>query len=49
MYMNFAGIGFSAVRVEPVVTQTIINFLPGVRGEGCILPLPEEGMTLLAK
>ncbi len=48
-HLNFGGMGLGARRVEPLVTQTIQDFLRGVRGGSCTLPAPEKGMTLQAK
>ncbi|MGB8474955.1 MAG: hypothetical protein WCE61_12790 [Candidatus Acidiferrum sp.] len=48
-HMNFAGSGLGAGRVEPLVTQTIMSFLQGVRGEGCALPAVKPRITLQAK
>jgi predicted dienelactone hydrolase len=48
-HMNFAGSGFGADQVKPMVTQTIASFIRGVRGHSCSLPAPIAGMTLQAK
>jgi hypothetical protein len=48
-HMNFAGTGFGAKRVEDMVLRTIANFLTGVRGSTCELPVPQQGMTLSMK
>ncbi len=48
-HMNFAGNGFGADRVEPKITETIAEFLKGVRNHACVLPATTAGMTLQAK
>lgn len=48
-HMNFAGTGIGSDRVEPLVTQTIGEFLAGVRARQCTLPSPTNGMNLQAK
>jgi predicted dienelactone hydrolase len=48
-HMNFAGSGFGAERVEPIVTATIFKFLDDVRGGHCTLPAPVGGMVLRGK
>jgi len=47
-HMNFAGVGFGATRIESTVTETINEFLKGVRGHSCTLPAA-KGITLEAK
>ena len=48
-HMNFAGSGLGRDAVTPLVTQTIEDFLSGVKKQSCTLPRPEAGMTLSAK
>ena len=48
-HMNFAGNGMGADHVEPLVTQTVANFLRGVRASACTLPQAKDGMTLQVK
>jgi predicted dienelactone hydrolase len=48
-HMNFAGNGFGADRVEPMVTRTVATFLAGVRAGLCALPASTPGMTLQSK
>lgn len=48
-HMNLAGNGMGADRVEPLVTQTIVSFLSGVRSRSCPLPHPLPNLTLQAK
>ncbi len=48
-HMNFAGIGLGQARVEPMVTETVAEFLGGVRRGACAVPGPADGMKLSAK
>lgn len=48
-HMNFAGNGMGREKVEPLVTQTIAEFLSGIRRQSCGLPEAASGMTLQAK
>jgi predicted dienelactone hydrolase len=48
-HMNFAGVGFGANHVDPLVTQTVNAFLTGVHTHACTLPPAAKGMTLESK
>ncbi|HVZ82380.1 MAG TPA: hypothetical protein VG893_01805 [Terracidiphilus sp.] len=49
-HMNFAGNGVGKEQVEPLVTQTIAEFLSGVsQGHACVAPASTAEMTLSAK
>jgi len=48
-HMNFAGNGMGAERVTPLVTQTVAEFLSGVRASACTMPAAKDGMTLQIK
>jgi dienelactone hydrolase len=48
-HMNFAGSGPGHAQVEPIVSQTVEEFLDGVRHGACTLPSPTDGMKLRAK
>lgn len=48
-HMNFAGNGFGHERVEPMVTSTIAQFLPGVQNAACALPSAMNGLHLSQK
>lgn len=48
-HLNFAGSDAGSDRVEPLVTETIREFLNGVRTHSCTLPPQEKGITLQAK
>ena len=48
-HMNFAGSGLGHARVEPIVTETVAEFLGGVRQGACTVPSPTDGMKLSAK
>jgi len=47
--MNFAGNGMGAERVTPLVTQTVAEFLSGVRASACTMHAAKDGMTLQIK
>ncbi|MCL6464661.1 MAG: alpha/beta hydrolase [Acidobacterium ailaaui] len=48
-HMNFAGEGFGADRVTPLVNETVIQFLSEARSGNCPLPPQHAGMILRAK
>lgn len=48
-HMNFAGSGIGKERVESLVTETVAEFLDGVKNHECTSPQPEKHMTLTAK
>lgn len=48
-HMNFGGGGLGASTVTPLITQTITNFLIGVRADNCKLPKQVHGFMLQAK
>jgi len=48
-HMNFAGVGLGKQKVEPLVTNTIQQFLAGVRKQSCILPPSTNQIKLQAK
>jgi predicted dienelactone hydrolase len=48
-HMNFAGVGFGVRRVEPLVTETTLAFLAGVRAGRCAAPPDRPGLTLSIK
>jgi dienelactone hydrolase len=48
-HMNFAGNGFGKERVEPMVTSTIAAFLTNPPNQGCTLPAPLNGLSLVQK
>ena len=48
-HMNFAGNGVGHDMVEPLVTQTVVSFLAGVRQNSCTLPPSPSAMKLVAK
>jgi hypothetical protein len=49
MHMNFAGNGAGREVVESLVTQTIEEFLAGVRQQSCTLPDKTSNMRLQRK
>lgn len=48
-HMNFAGNGFGAAKVEPLVTSTALAFLTEVRTGHCTSTTPQTGLTLSTK
>lgn len=48
-HMNFAGSGLGHARVEPIVTETVAEFLAGVRRGACTVPGLADGMKVMAK
>jgi hypothetical protein len=48
-HMNFAGNGLGHESVESIVTNTVAQFLEGVRAGGCVLPAATGGIKLQAK
>lgn len=48
-HMNFAGTGFGAEKVKPLVTGTIAAFLKGVQAQACTLPASIPSIQMQAK
>ncbi len=48
-HMNFAGGGLGRETVEPLVTETIAQFLSGVRKKACSQPAEVNGITVQIK
>lgn len=48
-HLDFAGTGFDAKKVEPLVTSTTLAFLSDVRAGQCTAPMPQAHLTLSIK